>query len=82
MLKLLLIIPLLGCLPLIMIKSEPKALMSNETQSQANSSLSPLGPLAAPSALKGGDAHAHNKTLMKSIALAASLLNLFLSIVI
>ena len=44
MLKLLLIIPLLGCLPLIIIKEE-------------------------------------NKSLLKSIALSTSLLNLFISII-
>jgi NADH-ubiquinone oxidoreductase chain 4 len=64
MLKLLLIIPILGCIPLMFIKSE--------------STTSPISSGAAPSLVKDNKANSY----LKCIALTASLINLFISILV
>jgi hypothetical protein len=64
MLKLLLIIPILGCIPLMFIKSE--------------STPSPISSGSTPSLVKDNKAN----SLLKCIALTASLINLFISILV
>lgn len=82
MLKLLLLIPILGCVPFIFIKSE----------SNIPHPASPAGPLAAsghgtsspvaPGGIEGENINLKANSLMKQIALISSLLNLFVSIIL
>jgi hypothetical protein len=76
MLKLLLITPLLGCLPLIFITPE----QSSNISSQEVSKWSESDP--ALSSAKLGAESAKTNSLMKCIALTASLITLLLSVLI